>query len=116
MTKEVKMTEAEMQELINANLCIVPKNQRKKFDAMTMEQQAAKIKFYQDITRMRAEAREKNSIKNRVAELFDKRHATVNDAKQVMEFAKEFINNFRAREIARLDEQIRQLEMKKQSL
>ena len=110
------MDEETMQAVIEDNMHIVPKNQLKKFQAMTLQQKIAKIQFYQDMEQMRETARIKNSVPNRVKELFEKRHATVEDAKAVLQFCTEFIDNFRQREIEKIDLEIARLEEMKQSL
>lgn len=104
------MDEETMQAVIEGNMHIVPKNQLKKFQAMTLQQKIAKIQFYQDIEQMRETARIKNSVPNRVKELFEKRHATVEDAKAVLQFCTEFIDNFKVREIEKIDAEIAKLE------
>ena len=48
---EVTMSENEMVEFVSMYNGIVPKNQTKKFETMSLEQKVAKIKFYQDIIR-----------------------------------------------------------------
>ena len=105
-----------IQAVIEDNIGIVPKNQLKKFQSMTLQQQISKIQFYQDMQKLREEARIKNSIPNRVQELFEKRNGTVEDAKAVLNFCTDFIDNFREREIAKIDEQIAALEEMKLSL
>lgn len=110
------MNEEEMQQFVEENIHMVPKNQIKKFESMTLKQKVSKIQLYQDIARMREEARIKNSVLNRVKEVFDKRHATVDDAKEVIKFAQEFVNNFRQHQIEEIDRQIAELEQMKQAL
>lgn len=110
------MDEETMQAIVDDNLNIVPKNQRKKFDTLTLQQKVAKIQFYHDINKMREDARIKNSLTNKVKELFERRKATVQDAKDVMKFCADFIDTFKLREIARLDEEIHRLELMKESL
>lgn len=104
------MDEETMQAIVDDNIYIVPKNQRKKFDTLTLQQKVAKIQFYHDIDKMREDARIKNSVPNKVKELFDKRHATVEDAKAVLQFCTEFIDNFKVREIEKIDAEIAKLE------
>ena len=104
------MDEETMQAVIEDNMHIVPKNQLKKFQAMTLQQKIAKIQFYQDMEQMRETARIKNSVPNRVKELFEKRHATVEDAKAVLQYCTEFIDNFKVREIEKIDAEIAKLE------
>lgn len=111
-----QVTNKELEQFVKDNDNWVPKNQRKKFDAMTLNQKAAKIKFWQDMKKMRDEITEKHSVPNRVKELFEKRHATIEDAKAVLQYCTEFIDNFKQRQIEDIDEQIRQLELMKQSL
>lgn len=115
-TVNVVMDNATMEAIIDDNISIVPKNQRKKFDALTLEQKAKKIQFYIDMEQLRADARIKNSIINKVKELFDKRRATVDDAKEVIKFAQEFVDNFRQHQIEEIDKQIAELEQMKESL
>lgn len=102
------MDEETMKAVIEDNIHIVPKNQLKKFQSLTLQRQVSKIQFYQDMKQMRETARINNSVPNRVKELFDKRHATVDDAKAVIQFCTEFIDNFNVREIEKIDaEEIR---------
>ena len=115
MSTKTNFNESEMQQFVTENIAVVPKNQMKKFEKMTLEQKAAKIKFYQDIQKMREDARIKNSVPSKVKELFEKR-GTVEDAKAVMRFCQEFIDNFKQREIEKLDAEIRKLQMMKDSL
>lgn len=114
--ENVSMDEQTMQAIIDDNIEMVPKNQRKKFDALSLEAKIAKLQFYQDIAVMKAEAKVKNSIPNKVKELFEKRHANIEDAKQVLKYAQEFIDNYRMMQIAELDKQIAELEAMKEAL
>lgn len=104
------MDEETMKAVIEDNIHIVPKNQLKKFQSLTLQRQVSKIQFYQDMKQMRDTARINNSVPNRVKELFDKRHATVDDAKAVIQFCTEFIDNFKVREIEKIDAEIAKLE------
>ena len=110
------MDEQQMQQYVEENIHMVPKNQRKKFETLTLEQKAKKIQFYIDIEKLRADAKIKNSVLNRVKEVFDKRHATIDDAKQVIEFAQEFVDNFRKHQIEEIDKKIARLEEMKLAL
>lgn len=113
---EITMSENEMIEFVNMYNGIVPKNQVKKFNGLELKDKVAKIKFYQDIIKMKEDARIKNSIPNKVKDLFEAKHGTVEDAKTVMNFCNDFIESFKEREIARLDEEIAKLQAMKQSL
>lgn len=113
---EKKLNEKEMQEFVNENKLIVPKNQKTKFETLSLEKQVSKLKFYQDMIKLKADAMEKNRIINRVKDIFDKRHATVSDAKDVIEFCQEFINNFKQKRLDEIDEKIKELQLMKESL
>lgn len=113
---EKKLNENEMQEFVNENKLIVPKNQKAKFETLSLEKQVSKLKFYQDMIKMKADAMEKNRIINRVKDIFDKRHATVSDANDVIEFCQEFINNFKQKRLDEIDEKIKELQLMKESL
>ena len=110
------MDDATMEAIVEDNISIVPKNQRKKFDSLSLQHKVAKIQFYHDMAKMKEDARIKNSISYRVKELFDKRHATIDDARDVLKFCNEFIDGYKLREIAKIDDEIARLEQMKQSL
>lgn len=110
------MDDATMEAIVEDNISIVPKNKRKKFDSLSLQHKVAKIQFYQDMAKMKEDSRIKNSIPYRVKELFDKRHATIDDARDVLKFCNEFIDGYKLREIAKIDEEIERLEQMKQSL
>lgn len=110
------MSEEEMQQYVEQNIHMVPKNQSKKFEKMTLQQKVSKIKFYYDIQKLKEDAKIKNSIPNRVKDLFESKHGTVEDAKTVMRFCQEFIDGFKQREIEKLDAEIRKLQLMKESL
>ena len=86
------MDDATMEAIVEDNISIVPKNKRKKFDSLSLQHKVAKIQFYHDMAKMKEDARIKNSVLNRVRELFDKRHATIDDARDVLKFCNEFID------------------------
>ena len=110
------MDDATMEAIVEDNISIVPKNKRKKFDSLSLQHKVAKIQFYHAMAKMKEDARIKNSVLNRVRELFDKRHATIDDARDVLKFCNEFIDGYKLREIAKIDEEIARLEQMKQSL
>ena len=110
------MDNATMEAIVEDNINIVPKNQRKKFDSLSLQHKVAKIQFYNDMAKMKEDSRIKNSITYRVKELFDKRHATIDDARDVLKFCNEFIDGYKLREIAKIDEEIARLEQMKQTL
>lgn len=113
--ENVVMDEETLNAIVEDNMHIVPKNQMKKFEKMTLKEKAAKIQFYHDMQKMREDAHIKNSVPNKVKELFDKR-GTVEDAKAVLQFCTDFIDNFKQREIEKIDEEIARLEAMKEAL
>lgn len=113
---EVTMSEQEMVEFVNMYIGIVPKNQLKKVNSLELKDKVVKIKFYQDMIKMREDARVKNSIPNKVKDMFEAKHGTVEDAKAVIKWCNEFIESFKEREIERLDAEIAKLQAMKQSL
>ncbi len=113
---EITMSEQEMLEFVNMYNNIVPKNQTKKFNGLELKDKVVKIKFYQDMIKMREDARIKNSIPNKVKDMFEAKHGTVEDAKAVIKWCNEFIESFKEREIERLDAEIAKLQAMKQSL
>ena len=114
--ENIVMDEETMQAIVDDNIDIVPRSQRKKFEAMTLKQKVAKIKFYNDMKIMREDARIKNSLPNKVKEMFERRKGTVQDAKDLINWLNVFVEGFREREIARIDEEIAKLEEIKLSL
>lgn len=105
----IVMDDETMMAIVDDSKGIVPRSQLKKFEAMSLKEKVAKIKFYQDIQRMKEDARIKNSIPNKVKELFDKR-GSVEDAKLVLKFCTDYIDNFKIREIEKIDAEIQKLE------
>lgn len=110
------MTAEEMQQYIKENEQIIPACQKKKYNALDDAGKVAKIKFYYDLKKMREDARIKNSIPNKVKDLFDAKHGTIEDAKLVMRFCQEFIDGFRQHQIEEINRQIAELEQMKQAL
>lgn len=113
---ENNMTAEEMQQFIKENESIIPACQKKKYNALDDTGKVAKIKFYYDLKKMREDARIKNSIPNKVKDLFEIKHGTVEDAKSVMRFCQEFIDGFKQREVERIDAEIRKLQLMKESI
>lgn len=113
---QVVMDESTLKAVVEDNISIVPKNKMKEFMSMPLKKQAQKIKLYQDIAKMKADAKEKNRIVNRVKEMFEKRHGSVEDARDVMKFCTEFIDNFKQRQIEDIDKKIAELEEMKMHL
>lgn len=114
--KNEVMNNEQMEQFINENISLVPRVMKSRFEKLSIEQKVEKIKDYIQHKQWQAEYQEKNRMVNRVKELFTKRHGTVQDAKEVLEFCNEFINSFKQREIDEIDKQIAALEERKKML
>ena len=115
-TVENNVTEEQAKQFVADNLYRVSKVMRSRFDALPLAEQVNRINRYIEREQEIAKWKERSRMINRVKELFEKKHATVSDAKEVMKYCEEFINNYKAREIEKLDEQIRKLQLMKESL
>lgn len=113
---EPVMTNEQMEQFVNENIVIVPKNQKKKFDSLTLEKKVGKIRLYIDIQKMRDDAREKNKLENRVKDLFIRRKATTEDVLRVIEFCKQFIETSKVDEMNKLQAEIDRLTDLKRAL
>ena len=116
VSENVVMDNATREAIIEDNMHLIPKNQLKRFLALPVEEQIAKIQYYQERAVKIEQMRQTASIVNKVRDLFDKRHASIDDAKQVIEFAQEFVDNFRQHQIEEIDKQIAELEAMKEAL
>ena len=112
----VVMDQETMEAIIEDNLHLVPRNQLKKFQALSLDEKFQKMQYYQDRVTKIEQWKQSASIPNKVKDLFERRKATVQDAHDVMKFCADFIDTFKLREIARLDEEIHRLELMKESL
>lgn len=118
-----KKTKEMMEQFIAENINRVPRNQSKKFETMTIEQKVERIQMYIDREKMweeaaqkRAELAEQRKLSNKVKELMTRRHATIQDAQEIITICQEFINNYKDAEMARIDEEIAKLMAMKQSI
>ena len=116
-TENVVVMDNETKEaIIEDNLHLVPHNQLKKFQALSLDEKFQKMQYYQDRVAKIEQWKQSASVPNKVKDLFEKRHGTVEDAKTIINWLNEFIDGFREREITRIDEEIARLEEMKQSL
>lgn len=113
---EPQMTNEQMEKFVNENIRVVPRNQKKKFDLLSLEQKVKKIRFYFDIQKMKEDAREKNKLENRVKELFVRRKVTTEDVLRVIEFCKKFIETSKVDEMNKLQAEIDRLSDLKRTL
>lgn len=110
------MTNDQMEKFVKDNISMIPRNQKKKFDSLTLEQKVSKIHFYHDMQKMKADAKEKNKLENRVKELFLRRKATTEDVLKVIEFCKKFIEASKVEEMKKLQAEIDRLSELKRAL
>lgn len=113
---ENQNTVANMEQFIEEHIGLVPHVMLNRFKKLSIEEQSKKMQHYIDRTKWIEEQKEKNRVVNRVKEVFEKRHATVEDAKDVLRFCTDFIDSFKQREIEKLDDEIRKLQEMKRSL
>lgn len=111
-----KKTKEQMEQFIAENINFVPKNRKNKFAAKSVEDQYTDIQQYMERAKMWEEARQKNSIENKVKEMMVRRHATVEDAEKVINICKEFISSYKDEQIAKIDDEIARLEEMRQQL
>ena len=112
----VVMDNETLEAIIEDNLYLVPKNKRKEFDTLSLEEKRQKIAYYQDRAVKIEQWRQSAKVVNKVKDIFEKRKATIDDAKEVLNFTQEFIDNFRQRQIEDIDKQIQELEEMKLAL
>jgi hypothetical protein len=113
---EDNMTHEEMEKFVNDNLSIVPRNMRKKFNGLSLEEKVKKIHMYKDMKTLKYELFEKNKLENKVKELFIKRKATTEEVVKVIDFCKQYIQTTKQEEINKLQDEIERLTHLKQTL
>jgi len=113
---EDNMTHEEMEKFVNDNLSIVPRNMRKKFNELSLEEKVKKIHMYKDMKTLKYELFEKNKLENKVKELFIKRKATTEEVVKVIDFCKQYIQTTKQEEINKLQDEIERLTHLKQTL
>lgn len=116
VVKEATMTNEQMEQFVNEHIAIVPRNWKRKFDALSLDKKVTKIRFYLDRQKVKEEAIEKNKLENRVKELFIRRKATTEDVVKVIDFCKQYIQSTKEEEINKLQAEIDRLSHLKQSL
>jgi hypothetical protein len=115
-TAQPQMSKEQMEQFIKENNSIVPRNRRKQFEALSLEEKVAKIRYYIQSKKQKEENIEKNKLENRVKDLFDRRHATTEDVLRVIEFCKKYIESTKEAEINKLQTEIDRLSSLKRTL
>lgn len=113
---ENTMTKEEMEKFVTDNLSVVPRNWRKKFEELPLEQKVKKIRVYKDIRIVREQIIEKNKLENKVRDLFIKRKATTEEVVKVIDFCKQYIQDRKEQEINKLQDEIDRLTHLKKTL
>lgn len=113
---ENNTTNESQKQFINENISVVPKLRMKKFLQLSLDEQVKSINHYIELRRIRQEWEERAKVINRVKDIFERKHATVDDAQEVLSFCEDFINNYKQKEIDKLDEEIRKLQEKRNAL
>lgn len=115
-TAQQKMSNEQMELFIKENYPVVPRNCRKKFEPLTLEQKVEKIHYYIESKKQREEYVEKNKLENKVKDLFIRRKATTEDVVRVIEFCQKYIESAKADEIKKLQIEIDRLSSLKRTL
>lgn len=111
------MSKEQMEQFINENLSVVPRNCRRKFESLvTVEEKFTKIRYFLDAKKLRDEMVEKNKLESKVKELFIKRKATTEDVVRVIDFCKQYIQSTKEDEIKKINGEIQRLTHLKQTL
>lgn len=116
VTAQPQMSKEQMQQFINENNQIVPRNRRKQFEALSLEEKVAKIRYYIQSKKQKEENIEKNKLENRVKDLFIRKNASTEDVLRVIEFCKKYIESAKADEITKLQNEIDRLSSLKRTL
>ena len=116
VTAQPQMSKEQMEQFIKENNSIVPRNRRKQFEALSLEEKVAKIRYYIQSKKQKEENIEKNKLENRVKDLFVRRNATTEDVLRVIEFCKKYIESAKADEINKLQTEIDRLSSLKRTL
>lgn len=116
IVENIVMDNETMQAVIEDNMHLIPKNQLKKFESLTLEEKVKKIQMYQDRASKIEQMRQTNKVINRVKDVFEKRNGTIQDAKEVIKWCTEFIDTYRQHEIEKIDIEIARLEELKQNI
>ena len=114
---KTSMTKEQMEQFVNENLGIIPRNCNKKFESLkTIEEKVAKIQYYIDAKKLRDEMTERNKLENKVKQLFIRQKATTEDVVRVIDFCKEYLKSTKEDEISKLQNEIDRLTHLKQTL
>ena len=115
--KVVATTNGEnLEQFVSENIQFVPKLRMKYFNTLSIEEKVAKLQNWKQRAAMKEQWIESAKVVNRVKDIFKKRGATVEDAKEVVKFCEQFINEFKQAELDKLDEEIRKLQEKRAAL
>lgn len=104
---------SEIEQFVKDHISSVPRLWKNRFDSLTIEEKVEHIKRWEQNQKNIAESRERQKVEYKVRGLFELKKPSPEEAMNVIEFCKSYINSCKANEIARLDEEIQKLtEMK----
>ena len=114
--KESTMTKEQKEDFINNHKEIVPRNWKKKFENLSLDDKIKKIYFFIDMKKMKEEVTEKNKLENKIKDLFIKRKVTTEEVLKVIDFCKQYIEGTKQEEIKKIQLEIERLTNLKSSL
>lgn len=106
----------EMAQFVNDHISSVPRMWKNKFMTFSLDEQVARIKQWEANKASIEEYRERQKLENKVKALFEQKKPTTEEVLKVIEFCKSFIENIKAQEIAKIDEEIQKLSQMKSQL
>ena len=114
--KESTMTKEQKEDFINNHKETVPRNWKKKFENLSLDDKIKKIYFFIDMKKMKEEVTEKNKLENKIKDLFIKRKVTTEEVLKVIDFCKQYIEGTKQEEIKKIQLEIERLTNLKSSL
>ena len=114
--KESTMTKEQKEDFINNHKEIVPRNQKNKFENLSIDDKIKKIYFFIDMKKMKEEENKKNKLENKIKDLFIKRKVTTAEVLKVIDFCKQYIEGTKQEEIKKIQLEIERLTNLKSSL
>ena len=106
----------EKTQFINENKDLIPNNRKNVFSTWPLQKQFDEINRWKKNQEWRKQWEENNKLENKVKDLFIRRKVTIDEVLTVIDFCKAWIKEEQDHEIARIDEEISRLELRKQML
>lgn len=106
----------ELEQYVAEHMDLVPRMWKNRFEGWTLEEKVARIKQWEQNKKNAEYWQEKQKIENKVKALFEQRKPTTEEVLKVIDFCKSYINDCKAQEIAKIDEEIQKLTQMKSQL